>query len=180
MNTHINEIYYDKDYFFTIVNGKKVKLMIETYDSTCRLFELTTWTDNRIMHGPYRSWWEYGELSNIGPYTVGPKWEESYFINGKLHGLYKTWYPNGNQYEECYYIAGKKEGIYSSWNEEDGTLNPSRFYTDDIEVDYKIYLKEHIEKYKEELMAKIFHPDRLERMAKLYGLDTIDYMDALE
>lgn len=68
-----------------------------------------------------------------------------------------------------------------------------RFFEYGVDIGYKIWIKEHYApyrdelmtrirclQYKEELMAKINHPDRLESIAKLCNMDIIDYIDSID
>ena len=112
-------------------------------------------------------------------YANGQKSRESYYSSGLLHGVYKNWYSNGDLEFYIKYVKGNREGINICWNK-NAIIEYIMFYKNDEKVNYKIWTRERCSQYKEELISKIFHPDRLERMAKLYGLDTIDYMDCLD
>lgn len=53
-------------------------------------------------------------------YLKTPSKEEN-FLNGKLHGITKEWWPNGKLWYEGNFQNGLKHGVCKTWNE-DGTL----------------------------------------------------------
>lgn len=120
------------------------------------------------------------------------------YIEGQRIGKYEEFYENGEPKIYCENLIGSKYNGKSIYyfefdnsklvlNYYDNVLHGlAKTYIDDKLESTKIYNyyievnPKDISMYKEELMAKVFHPDRLERMAKLYGLDTIDYIDCFD
>jgi antitoxin component YwqK of YwqJK toxin-antitoxin module len=45
-------------------------------------------------------------------------WEENY-VNGKMQGLWRTWYDNGHLMQEGYYINENQEGEQIEYEHED-------------------------------------------------------------
>ena len=164
------ERYYTPYYFIkhkcNIVNGKREGMCIGRNKDKQKISEVMFINDKK--EGLYRQWDIYGNI-----------YMESNYVNDIKEGLTLFWYCAGKKYIEYNYISGKINGLYLIYSRE-GSICILDYYKDGVKVDLRFYVKEQTEKYKEELMAKVYHPDRLERMAKLYGLDTMDYMDALE
>ena len=127
-----------------------------------------SWSYNKNFNGLYQEW---NENSN--------KLIECTILNLKHIGLYQKWYFDGKKEIECTFVDGERHGWCYVWNK-DGSIKEVTFFRDDKEIDFRILAKERLDNYKEELVAKVFHPDRLERFAKLYSMDVMDYMDCLE
>jgi antitoxin component YwqK of YwqJK toxin-antitoxin module len=70
-----------------------------------------------------------------GLYTVkkqsGEIISESNYLNGLLHGKYKSWYLNGQLECECNCFRNKIEGEYKSWYE-NGQLMEHSFYVEGL------------------------------------------------
>ena len=56
---------------------------------------------------------------------------ECKYWNGKIHGEYKSWYPNGQLECTCICINNKIDGSYMEWHE-DGTIKEHSFYNDGV------------------------------------------------
>jgi len=50
-------------------------------------------------------------------YSNGQKSDQINYQNGKFHGLYESWYKNGQKYDQLNYQNGEKHGLYESWYE---------------------------------------------------------------
>jgi len=50
-------------------------------------------------------------------YDNGQKCERINYQNGKKHGLYENWYHNGQKFEQINYRNGEKHGLCESWYE---------------------------------------------------------------
>jgi antitoxin component YwqK of YwqJK toxin-antitoxin module len=50
------------------------------------------------------------------------KWEGTY-LNGVLHGYYRSWYKNGNIWYDATYKHGVTIGMYKSWKSNGTRLN---------------------------------------------------------
>ena len=46
----------------------------------------------------------------------GHLYYEDNYVNGKLHGLCRTWYENGPLFYEHNYVNGIKHGLCRGWN----------------------------------------------------------------
>ena len=101
------------------------------------------------------------------------------YVNGTLHGLSQVWLSWGRKWHEVTYIDGKRHGIsygdYYTHGDE-----PFCCYEHGKKVSLDAYAKMRCALFKEELAAVVHHPDRLDRLAKTYGMDTADYMDLLD
>ena len=49
-------------------------------------------------------------------YSNGQIFEEVNYVNGKIHGLQRNWYSNGQIFEEVNYVNGKIHGLYRYWH----------------------------------------------------------------
>lgn len=54
------------------------------------------------------------------------KYEQPY-VNGMLHGMYKTWYPNGQIMYKDPYVNDVKNGMFYSWDK-NGSLLSKHMY----------------------------------------------------
>jgi len=146
---------------------------------------------NGVVDGVYRGWYENGQ-----------KYVEYTFVSGKVHGSHQMWYDNGRISNESNYVAGKCEVLYRAWYtngqkfieytlvrnnfhgwsykwNSDGSIKQVTLFRDGREVDFDVLAKEQLNIIMEELMATIYHPDRLERIAKRYNMDAMDYLEYL-
>ena len=48
--------------------------------------------------------------------------EESHFLNGELHGTYRTWWKNGMPKEVGGYVAGERVATYRWFDQKGGLL----------------------------------------------------------
>ena len=53
--------------------------------------------------------------------------------DGKVDGLYKRWYDNGQLLDECFYKDAKKCGLYRKWNES-GRIEGEYTYKDGVVI----------------------------------------------
>lgn len=60
-------------------------------------------------------------MSNItwesGYYRNGKFWCEAPYVNGRVHGLARSWYENGQLQCETPYVNGRIHGLARSWHE---------------------------------------------------------------
>lgn len=86
-----------------------------------------------------------------------------------------------DQPEEQYTLVnGVKDGFAQKWYK-DGSFEESlEFFRDGKLINFQVLAKERLAIYKEELIANVYHPDRLERMAKHYNMNAEDYLDLLD
>jgi hypothetical protein len=79
------------------------------------------WSTPNGFVGPYYRWYDREKTK---------KWSFScYNAEGKLHGVYKSWYEDGAPRGEGNYEDGKKQGVCKSWYE-DGTPRSEWNYKD--------------------------------------------------
>ncbi|MFT4550995.1 MAG: copper chaperone CopZ [Pseudoalteromonas tetraodonis] len=64
----------------------------------------------------------------------GNKSKNYQFKNGKLHGLVREWYDNGQMGAKKFYKEGKRHGKTEYWDEV-GKLTATKIYKDDVHVD---------------------------------------------
>jgi antitoxin component YwqK of YwqJK toxin-antitoxin module len=43
------------------------------------------------------------------------KFIECHYRNGKLNGLYQSWFENGQKWVECHYLYDNYHGLYIRW-----------------------------------------------------------------
>lgn len=60
-------------------------------------------------------------------YTNGQKEYESRYIDGELDGVETSWHPNGQKWVETHYFSGKRHGRRRIWNDE-GTLTKEEHF----------------------------------------------------
>lgn len=124
--------------------------------------------ETNYKNGLYKTWRDDGS-----------KFDEYAYRDGNTHGVYKIWWDNNNKCMRGNYVDNLEEGLREYWNY-DGSYDKVIYIKDGRQCPLQYYVKEQTAKYKEEMVVKFFHPDRLERMAKLYNMDVMDYMDCLE
>jgi antitoxin component YwqK of YwqJK toxin-antitoxin module len=56
---------------------------------------------------------------------------KSEYKNGLLHGVYQSWYPNGQLECQCYCVRNRIEGKYESWFD-NGILMEESYYKDGL------------------------------------------------
>ena len=167
--TEVIKTYYENGNLkkkYTLVNGKREGLYQYWDENGYKLLE-TSYLNGK-ENGLNREWHLNGKI-----------WWEATFVNGKIEGIQQEWWENGQKMIECTFVAGKREGLYQRWDI-DGSIIEISFFINDEEIEFKVLAKEQLNIFMEELMAKLFHPDRLERIAKQYNIDAIDYLDCLE
>ena len=150
---HKNGQLYEK---FTIGNSK-IEKIYEDYT-----------VENNTLEGLYEAWYENGVKSY-----------ETTYMNGKVERKFQMWYENGQTRIIGYFYNLRNEIINLYYNK-DGSFIELKFYKNNRLVDLKKHVKRRTKKYKEELIAKVYYPDRLERIAKLYSMDVMDYMDCID
>ena len=64
----------------------------------------------------------------------GKKSKNYQFEDGKLHGLIREWYDNGQMAAKKFYKNGKRHGKTEYWDEK-GELTATKIYKDDVHVD---------------------------------------------
>jgi len=180
VKTYYNNVTLNEQY--TLVNGVREGLYQRWYENGQKYIEYTYVSGE--CEGLYQRWYESGQL-----------WYKCTFVGGKRHGLVQRLYDNtfiagdlngpteylidnGKKYIECTFIADRLHGWFSSWNL-DGSLKKIEFFRDDERIDFQVLAKEQLNIFMEELMATIYHPDRLERIAKRYNMDAMDYLEYL-
>ncbi len=92
------------------------------YESLMRVQRLGDDGKRWISHGPHESHFQNGKFTK-GTYQ-----------NGKLDGMDRSFWPNGNTETEVPYVNGQRNGVGSGWRE-DGTLMWTATYVDDEEVE---------------------------------------------
>ena len=165
--------------------------LVKTYHDNGVLKERYYKVDNKI-EGIYESWYYNGSkciectyvnnkknglLIVFSPYS-SDKDQESYYLNGKRHGL-SAWFVCGKKYREAEYIDDKLHGLYTVWDNE-GQINILKVFINDNFISFKDLAIEQTKTIKEELVATVWNPDRLERIAFLYNMNAMEYMDSLE
>lgn len=128
-------------------------------------------------------------------YSNGAKRIEINYKNGLKHGISQYWHLNGDKNEISYYNEGKQKisKLYINGNKLALIIyridNTSMYISyPQIKIDVYPYLGNELKALankqckviKEELIANVYHPDRLERFAKAYNMDAMDYMDVIE
>ena len=53
----------------------------------------------------------------------------SHFVDGKLHGKYEGWYPNGQKWYEATYVDDQRQGLFQQWRQ-DGTKYDDEYFLD--------------------------------------------------
>jgi len=143
-------------------------------------------------HGMYEAWYENGQKCTETMYEHGQmrgiqrhwyengqkRWEVT-IINGEYDGLVQHWHENGQKFQEGTYTNGKKIGWYREWNE-DGSIHKLEFYRHGELITFQTLATEKRNIFMEELMMKLNHPDRLERIAKQYNMDVMDYLECID
>ena len=76
-------------------------------------------------------------------------------------------------------VSARDKNILDEEWDEDGYSSKVVFYNNGLLVKFNVLAKEKLNIFMEELMAKLFHPDRLERMAKSYNMDAMEYLDCI-
>jgi len=60
--------------------------------------------------------YENGILNGLREIKCGHKPSvKAFYCDGKLHGIYESWYDNGQQHVKCYFEKGQYHGEYVSW-----------------------------------------------------------------
>jgi hypothetical protein len=93
-----------------------------------------------------------------------------------VDGLVQEWYANGKKRIEYRLVNSKIVGWYHVWNA-DGSTHSLKFYRDGKIVTFDTLAKEKCNTFLEELVIKLNHPDRLEKLANAYNMDFVDYID---
>lgn len=113
----------------TYLHGKKDGLAMKISGSG-NVQSIENYKDDKL-EGPYRAY------NNEGVGIL----EESYYSEGKKHGGYTKWYPNGKKQESGTYRYDKREGK-SIWYYESGSLAAEYHYADsEIDGDVSTYYK---------------------------------------
>jgi antitoxin component YwqK of YwqJK toxin-antitoxin module len=95
------------------------------------------------------------------------------YVDGKLHGMNRKYYPSGHKRVECNYNCGLPDGIEKTW-EENGNLNKETEYKngkmDGVEKIYKdgILTTEMIWEKDEMIQLKAFYEDGRLNMFEVY------------
>ena len=66
-------------------------------------------------------------------YYNGEIWQKVNYINNLKEGVYKTYYISGQLYEEVNYINGKREGIYKAYHRNGQTFGECNYIDDKVE-----------------------------------------------
>ena len=82
-----------------------------------------------------------GELLAISYYPDGSKQLEQLFIDGKLDGLHRTWYENGNVMKSIPYSKGMVHGTLKTYYESGGVFE---------EVEYNFGTPKYMRVYRED------------------------------
>lgn len=173
---------------YNLVNGVKEGVYKSWYPNG-QLDTICNYT-NGVIEGPVKVYYNTGERFQEYNYVkgkidgifhiwnkCGTKLQEYTYVNGKQDGLYKEWYSNGKKKVECTYDKNRSlNGFYLKWDYS-GNLNDIEFYIKSKEISLKD-LKSQITKHiKDELIEKLFHPDRVIRIANQYNMSLMKYLD---
>lgn len=67
----------------------------------------------------------------MNPGNLDTLWCEPNYVNGELHGLFKSWHLNGQLCSEVNYVNDERHGLYRLLNE-DGELVDEMYYVNGI------------------------------------------------
>ena len=184
---HFNGLTHEK---YTLVNGIKEGLYQKWYSNSQIYIQVNYIAGKK--EGLYEEW-----------YQTGQKAVQSKYVDDKKEGLYQVWYLNGDKMVECNYLDDKREGLYKEWSkydnmyreynyvagkregfgycyDKDNSLIETTYCRFNHEYNFKNYAKRESEKYKESLMITFWHPDRVDRLARSYNIESMEYMDILD
>jgi hypothetical protein len=82
---------------------------------------------NGKLEGEYKRWFESSGQLNI-------HWT---YKDGKEHGEFKSWYPNGQPCVHCTYKNGELEGEYKSWYDNGQLYIHCTYKNGELEGEYK-------------------------------------------
>jgi antitoxin component YwqK of YwqJK toxin-antitoxin module len=141
---HTNQYFQNKDllqntllnYFSTDEDLKNVSkqfqnLNYEKYNTHIQPHGIVeTYFPNSDIHETYMTYVN-GKLNGLYQswYINGQLWEEVNYRNGKYNGLYEEWFDNGNLFIQSHYKNGERDGLYEEWNY-DGDLVKKADYVD--------------------------------------------------
>lgn len=88
------------------------------------------------------------------------------YVDGKLHGMNREFYPNGKARLECNYNGGLRDGIERKWDEDGSLMKETEFKNGKMHGVEKIYINgmldaEMIWKEDEMIQLKAFFKGRL-------------------
>ena len=85
-------------------------------------------------HGPWRAWYENGQIKMQGEYQYdlpvgqfswwhpnGQKYAEGQYVDGREHGVWRWWHENGQKWSQGEFRNGEQVCQWSRWSE-DGLL----------------------------------------------------------
>lgn len=173
---------------YTLVNGVK-EGVYKTWYRNGQLDSIANYT-NGILEGPAKVYYNTGVRFQEYNYVkgkidglfhtwneYGEKSQEYTYVKGKQEGLYKEWYSNGNKKIECTFNKKRSlNGFYLKWDNV-GNLITIKFYINANEISLKDLKSELTKHIKEELVEKLFHPDRVIRIANTYNMNLMEYLD---
>jgi antitoxin component YwqK of YwqJK toxin-antitoxin module len=103
-----------------------------------------------VIHGTFQWWYPNGALEVIAVHT-----------HGKRHGLFQSWRIDGTKECEGHFAVGYKQGLWT-YNDTGGTYTRLVHYEKGIDVGFQSLAQAQCKTIKEELMATVWHPDRLQ------------------
>jgi len=109
---------------------KNTKVKLEDYYIKGELMAFKLWWYNKKGYG-----YSFNDLRKLKPkidyrkefYLDGTLKIEGYFISGKKHGKYRTYYANGNQQCDCHFSNGKEDSLQTI-HFENGQIWTQRIY----------------------------------------------------
>jgi hypothetical protein len=95
---------------FYDVSKKKLIRKEETAYVLIRFKRIWTELPNGIKHGLCRGWYMNYSSEACCQLECARTYDQ-----GKLHGLFQGWHPNGQPWYKTNYIQGKRHGLYQEW-----------------------------------------------------------------
>jgi len=110
---HENGLFYFK-YDNSLVSGRVKSYKNEIFLNFEIREHLRKESDKYFLHGKKS---DYSQEFNESNYYSGRLSSEGNYVDGKKHGLYRTWHSNGNLAYECFYKDNELHGEAKTWYE---------------------------------------------------------------
>lgn len=150
---------------FTHVNGLKEGIYTSYYTNGNIEYEITFSKD--VKEGVEKCYFPSGKLLYITNYK-----------NNKKDGLHISYYESGVISSIANYSNNVYHGYIADYDT-NGILKEEYIGINETKIPIKTICNYYCKRIKEDLVKAVYHPDRIERMAKKYSMECDDYLESI-